>query len=75
MTIVLNDGRSLHKFIKHAVGSLEVPMSDAALETKFADLADGILPKPQIRSLIEACRHIEDASDAGTLAHAAVPIS
>src|SRR5580704_9791365 len=53
MTIVLKDGRRLHRYIEHAVGSLDAPMSDRALEGKFADLADGILPAPVIRSAID----------------------
>jgi 2-methylcitrate dehydratase PrpD len=67
MTVVLNDGRSLNQFIRHAVGSIEVPMSDRALETKFADLAEGILPQAQSRRLIEACWRIEDLADASEL--------
>jgi hypothetical protein len=37
MTIVLKDGRALHRFIAHAIGSVEVPMADRQLEDKFAD--------------------------------------
>ena len=36
MTVVLKDGRTLHQFIEHAVGSVEKPMTDKELETKFA---------------------------------------
>ena len=32
MTIVLKDGRTLHRFIAHAIGSVEVPMTDKQLE-------------------------------------------
>jgi 2-methylcitrate dehydratase PrpD len=67
MTVVLNDGRRLNKFIRHAVGSIEVPMSDRALETKFADLADGILPQAQSRRLIEACWSVEELADAADI--------
>ena len=45
MSIELNDGRVLHRRIEHAIGSLEKPMSDADLERKFTDLAEGILPR------------------------------
>ncbi len=64
MTIALNDGRKLHKFIEHAVGSVDVPMTDQALESKFADLADGILPQARTRRLIEACWNLEGLADA-----------
>jgi 2-methylcitrate dehydratase PrpD len=72
MTITLKDGRRLHKFIQHAVGSLEVPMSDAALEAKFSDLAEGILPKGQTRKLMDACWNLEKLPSAATVAKEAV---
>ncbi len=41
---MLKDGRQLHRYIEHAIGSVEVPMTDKQLETKFSDLAEGIIP-------------------------------
>jgi 2-methylcitrate dehydratase PrpD len=67
MTIVLDDGRTLNTFIRHAVGSVEVPMTDRALESKAADLADGILPLAQTRRLIDACWNVEALADAADI--------
>ena len=61
----------LTRHIENAIGSLEKPMSDAALDAKFTDLADGILPQAQAKALIEKCREIEQLPDAGSLAQAA----
>jgi 2-methylcitrate dehydratase PrpD len=72
MTITLKDGRVLHKFIEHAIGSLEVPMSDQQLEAKFTDLAKGILPDAQVRKLIDTCWSVEKLANAGDIAKAAV---
>jgi 2-methylcitrate dehydratase PrpD len=72
MTVVLTDGRKLNKVIEHAIGSVEKPMTDSMLEAKFTDLADGILPKPQIRRLMDACWNIEKVSNAAAVAQAAV---
>jgi 2-methylcitrate dehydratase PrpD len=47
MTIALKDGRILHRFIAHAIGSVEVPMTDKQLEDKFADLATASLRRPR----------------------------
>ncbi len=47
MIVTLNDGRTIHRHIDHAIGSVEKPMTDAQLEAKFKDLADGILPAPR----------------------------
>jgi hypothetical protein len=56
---------------EHAVGSLEKPLGDAALEAKFSDLADGVLPKAQAQALMEKCWKIANAPDAGAIARAA----
>jgi hypothetical protein len=46
-------------------------MSDAALEAKFIDLAEGILSADRRRRLIYLCRSIEWLADAGDVARAA----
>ncbi|MBV9731584.1 MAG: MmgE/PrpD family protein [Verrucomicrobia bacterium] len=73
MSITLKDGRQLEKSIQHAIGSSEAPMTDHDLETKFSDLAEGILTSEQIRKLISLCWSVEKLSNAGDLAKAAVP--
>src|SRR5215831_676856 len=40
--ITLTDGRRLEQFVAHAVGSVEQPLSDAALDAKVRDLCDGV---------------------------------
>jgi 2-methylcitrate dehydratase PrpD len=72
LDIILKDGRKLHKHIEHAIGSVEIPMSDSALEAKFTELAEAILPRPQVRQLLDACWNIEKLSDAAAVAKAAV---
>jgi 2-methylcitrate dehydratase PrpD len=69
--IRLKDQRVLERFVAHAVGSVENPMSDAALDAKFADLASGILPDDQARRLLALCRDAERLEDAGDIARAA----
>jgi 2-methylcitrate dehydratase PrpD len=73
MSVTLKDGRKLDRFIQHAIGSLEAPMTDADLEAKFADLAEGILTTPQIHTLIDLCLRVEQLADAAEIAKAAVP--
>ena len=45
MTAILKDGRKEHVFVKHAIGSLEKPLTDAQLEAKFRDLAEPVIGK------------------------------
>jgi 2-methylcitrate dehydratase PrpD len=72
MTIVLKDGRQLHRYIEHALGSVEVPMTDKQLEAKFSDLADGILPAPAIRRVMDACWNVESLPNAAEIAKMSV---
>jgi 2-methylcitrate dehydratase PrpD len=72
LTVTLTDGRTLTRHIEHAIGSVENPMSDADLERKFTDLADGILPDAQIRRVMSLCWDVANLRDAGEVARAGV---
>ena len=71
ISIVLKDGEKLDKYVEHAVGSVENPMSDKDLEAKFAGQADGILPLAQARRVMELCWDIEMQPSAAALAEIA----
>jgi 2-methylcitrate dehydratase PrpD len=71
--ITLADGRRLHKRIEHAIGSVQAPLSDDALEAKFLGLVEDILSPPRARQLLDACWRIETLSSAASVAEAAVP--
>ncbi len=67
LTVTLTDGRVLHKFIEHAVGSQANPMTDAQLAQKFTDLCDGILPADQTKRLLDLCWGVWDLPDVGEI--------
>jgi 2-methylcitrate dehydratase PrpD len=69
--ITLKDGRRLEKYIEHAVGSIERPMSNADLEAKFIANAEGVLPPAKTRALIDLCWHAETLPAASAIADAA----
>jgi len=73
ITIGLDGGRVLEKFVEHAIGSKARPMSDAALEAKFRGLTDGILASAETDRLMQLCWNIETVADVADLARAAVP--
>lgn len=73
VTIRLKNGKTLEKFVEHAIGSIARPMSDADLEAKFRGLARGILPTAQTDRLIRLCWDIAGLKDAAEIARAAVP--
>jgi 2-methylcitrate dehydratase PrpD len=70
MTVVLSDGKKLARHVEKAIGSAEVPMSDQALEAKFSDLAEGILPPAQTRRLMDLCWTVEKLPAAADVARA-----
>ena len=73
VTAVLNDGRRIHVFVEHAIGSLQKPMSDAQLEGKFHGLSDPVLGAAATARLIQACWQAGSAADVRALAGLAVP--
>lgn len=69
--IKLRDGRILERYVEHALGTLERPMSDADLEAKFRGLAEGVLTDQQGSEVIRLCWGAEKLADAGVIARAA----
>jgi 2-methylcitrate dehydratase PrpD len=67
VTAVLRDGRRVHIFVEHAIGSLENPMSDAQLDAKFHALADGVLGASPSSELLAACRNLAQLPDVRAL--------
>jgi 2-methylcitrate dehydratase PrpD len=73
VTVRLKNGKALEKYVEHAIGSLDRPMSDAALEAKFRAFAKGILSEARCDRLIGLCWKIGELTDAGEVARASVP--
>ena len=73
VTAVLKDGRRVHVFVEHAIGSLERPMSDRDLEGKFHTLADPVIGAAKASKLIEACWKVGTAKDVRAVVDAAKP--
>ncbi len=73
VTAVLTDGRRVHVFVEHAIGSLQRPMSDAALEAKFRGMSDEVIGEDKTARLIAACWAIAKASDVRGLTELARP--
>ena len=63
VTIACKDGRELHVFVDHAIGSLERPMSDADLERKFHGLVDPVLGAARAARLIAQCTTLSECAD------------
>ena len=73
VTAVLLDGRKVHVFVEHAIGSLKNPMSDSQLEAKFRGMSDPILGVGKTSELILASWAIGEAANVKGLTTLAVP--
>jgi 2-methylcitrate dehydratase PrpD len=73
IAIRLKGGKTLERYVEHAVGSLGRPMSDSDLEAKFRGLCGGILSRPECDRLIQLCWDAGKLNDAGEVARASVP--
>jgi len=73
VTAVMKDGRRVHVFVEHAIGSLERPMTDKDLEGKFHSLADPVIGKAKAATLIAACWALGGAKDVKAVVEQAQP--
>ena len=73
VTAVLLDGRRVHMFVEHAIGSLKNPMSDTQLEAKFRGMSDPILGAGRTSELIRASWAIGKAANVTDLTTLAAP--
>ncbi|HJS74410.1 MAG TPA: MmgE/PrpD family protein [Vicinamibacteria bacterium] len=71
--VILKSGRSLEKRVEHAVGSLENPLTDRDLETKFRGQAEAVLAASAIHPLLSLCWNVASLPDAAAIAKASVP--
>ncbi len=72
-TVTCKDGRKIHLFVKHAIGSMENPMTDARLEAKFDSLVEPILGKAKADKLKKHCWNLASQSDVNALVGEAKP--
>ncbi|HYC47331.1 MAG TPA: MmgE/PrpD family protein [Burkholderiales bacterium] len=61
--VVMQDGSAFETHVEHAIGTLQNPLTDAALEAKFRSLAAGILEERESDAAIDLCWHLEALDD------------
>jgi len=67
VTALLHDGRRVHVFVEHAIGSLQRPLGDAALDAKFDALVEPVLGAARGAELRSACRRLATLADVRAL--------
>jgi 2-methylcitrate dehydratase PrpD len=72
-TAICKDGRRVHLFIKHAIGSMENPMTDAHLEGKFDSLVKPVLGGVKADALKATCWQLATLPNLHALVTVATP--
>jgi 2-methylcitrate dehydratase PrpD len=73
VVITLKDGTQHHAFVPHALGSLERPLTDVDLETKFRALVEWGFSTCNAYDVIELIWSFDNINDAASLARTTVP--
>ncbi|MBV0882295.1 MmgE/PrpD family protein [Noviherbaspirillum sp. L7-7A] len=73
LTIETTDGRALHVFVEHAIGSVERPMSDEQLKAKFVDQSAPVIGQQKAEQAFALAMRLADCADAKELLQAARP--
>jgi 2-methylcitrate dehydratase PrpD len=71
VTVLTTDGRSLHLFVEHAIGSLERPMSEAQLKAKFVDQSAPVIGAERANHAWLVARNLAQQADLTPLLAAA----
>jgi 2-methylcitrate dehydratase PrpD len=72
-TAICKDGRRVHLFVKHAIGSMENPMTDAHLEGKFDGLVKPVLGDRKADTLKKLCWGLAGHANLSALVAEATP--
>lgn len=68
ITVTIKGEKILEKHVEHAVGSLEVPMTDELLKEKFVDQCAGVLGEEGARKASDISWNLESAKDVRDIA-------
>jgi aconitate decarboxylase len=67
-TPIIQDGATIEHCISHAVGSMELPMTDAQLEEKFVGQCLPVLGLDCVQKASKACWALQSLSDVDDIA-------
>jgi 2-methylcitrate dehydratase PrpD len=73
VTVTMIDGTTFEKYVEHAIGSKDKPMTNADLAEKFTDLVEPILGAERAAELLKACWEMESAPDVSHIARLSCP--
>ncbi len=75
IVVTMNDGRRIERFVRHAIGSLERPLSLEQLETKFRGSGEPVLGAAQTEAVLKMAWELPSLASIGELMGKTVPAS
>jgi len=63
ITVKLKDGREISQFVEHAIGSMDLPMTDEQLKEKFMDVTGTVISEEAKKALIDLVYRFEELED------------
>ncbi|MBT2679238.1 MmgE/PrpD family protein [Bacillus sp. ISL-35] len=74
LTVKLKDGRELSHFVEHAIGSMDLPMTDKQLIEKFKDVTGEIISEETQDLLIDMVYRFDELEDLDTFFQLCRPV-
>jgi 2-methylcitrate dehydratase PrpD len=74
VTAILKDGKKIHVFVEHAIGSVKNPMTDQHLNEKFSNLSIPVIGESQTSSVIAKCWDLKNITHIQDLLQFAKPV-
>ncbi len=74
LTVKLKDGRELSHFVEHAIGSMDLPMTDEQLIEKFKDVTGNIISEEAQNLLIDLVYRFDELEDLETFFELCRPV-
>jgi len=74
VTAILKDGKKIHVFVEHAIGSVKNPMTDQHLNAKFSNLSIPVIGESQTSSVITKCWDLKNIINIQDLLQFAKPV-
>jgi 2-methylcitrate dehydratase PrpD len=73
ITVTFEDGSTVTKHVERAIGSMEVPLTDAQIDHKFTVQSALVVGDEVTKRLLATSWKLEELEDAAKVAHASVP--
>jgi 2-methylcitrate dehydratase PrpD len=72
-TVKTKDGRSIKKYVEHAIGSVHKPLSNEQLNVKFTNQSNLVIGEARTKALLDISWKVKDVAKVTDIAKASLP--